>query len=301
MSQDPDNSIKPSGDEFESDAGFVALLDVLGFKNMKPSQQKAAADTLEQVVDEMWPTMVEFKHDDYSRWLKKPCVRMFSDTIVIAYPRTPNGRVAQDLFHFVNDTLGLLYCYLLTDGVLLRGSVGYGSIWERPYGVYGSAIIDAQAEYEKTSWAGIHYSVKATSIVARWHAWAQEHGVADDRKLLGTEHNLNQTQFYVAEVPFKSTCALPTSVPPSLARNRFVVPWPKDIRALYNSAHILANEYTTAYERIHEVFDAELQRCNGDRVREILTYTTNFADKYLSRFPELNLPIEWQGPLPGIK
>lgn len=300
MSSEPRHTAKSSNDELSTDTGFVALLDVLGFKDMEPSRQQAVADSLELVVDEVWPKMVGMTHDSYSRWLNKPCVRMFSDTIVIAYPRPPQGPVAQDLFHFVNDTLGLLYCYLFTDGFLLRGSIGYGSIWERRYGVFGSAIIDAKAEYEETSWAGIHYSAEATSVVTRWHVWAKEHGVADDRELMGTEHNLNQTQFYVADVPFKPSCKLPTSIHPHYAGKRFVVPWPKDIRAIYDIANILRNDQKTTYARIHEVLDVELQRCNSDRVREILTNTTNFANTYVARFPDVNRPIEWQGPLPEL-
>lgn len=300
MSGDLESTAKPSNDELQSDNGFVALLDVLGFKRMPHERQKAVVDTLEQVVVEVWPEVSALKHVDYSRWLKKPCVRMFSDTIVIAYPRTPNGPVAQDLFHFVNDTLGLLYCYFFTERILLRGSVGYGSIWEGRYGVYGSAIIDARGEYEETSWAGVHYSANATSVMARWHEWAMKRGVHDDRQLAGTEYNLNQTQFFVADVPFKESCELPAHLPAEWVRKRFVVPWPKDIRTVYDFQNILANDYKTTYERIHEVLDTELERCESDRVHKILTYTTKFADTYLSRFPELNLPIEWQGPLPKL-
>lgn len=297
---DPENTATPSINEVQTDSGFVALLDVLGFKRMPHERQQAVVETLEHVVAEVWPETSGLKHDDYSRWLKKPLIRMFSDTIVIAYPRTTNGPVAQDLFHYVNDTLGLLYCYLFTEGILLRGCVGYGSIWERRYGVYGSATIDAQTEYEQTSWAGIHYSAIATSEIARWHDWAMKRGVRDNRQLSGTQHNLNQTHFYVAEVPFKESCKLPAHLPPEWVRKRFVVPWPKDYRVLFDFPNILANDYKTTYARIHVVLEAELQRCENARVREILSYTTSFADTYLSKFPELNLPIEWQGPLPNL-
>lgn len=300
MSQDPDRSSNESDDELQTDNGFVALLDVLGFKRMSTERQRAVVDTLEQAVDEVFPLIGGLRYDDYARWLKKPCVRMFSDTIVIAFPRTPYGPIAQDLFHFLNDTLGLLYCCLFTDGVLLRGSVGYGRIWERRYGVFGSAIIDAQAEYEETSWAGIHYSANATSVIAEWHAWAMERGVNDSRQLAGTGHNLNQTQFYVADVPFKSSCKLPASIPPEWERKRFIVPWPKYFRAIHDIPRILANDHMTQHARIHKVLDSELQRCQSDRVQEILTYTMDFADTYLSRFPDLNLPIEWRGPLPEL-
>lgn len=291
MSQDPDRSFNESDDEPHSDNGFVALLDVLGFKRMSTERQRAVIDTLEQAVDEVFPLIRGLRYDDYARWLKKPCVRMFSDTIVIAFPRTPNGPIAQDLFHFVNDTLGLLYCWLFTDGILLRGSVGYGTIWERRYGVFGSAVIDAQTEYEETSWAGIHYSSTATSVIAQWHAWAMKQGVRDSRQIAGTEHNLNQAQFYVANVPFKSSSKMPASIQPAWVSKRFVVPWPKDIRAVYDIPSILANDQKMTCARIHEVLDSELQRYQSDRVQEILTYTMNFADTYLSRFPHLNPPI----------
>lgn len=299
MSQDSDSSVSPSSDAPQSDNGFVALLDVLGFKRMTPSRQQAVAASLEQAVDEVLPSIGGLRYDDYARWLKKPCVRMFSDTIVIAFPRMPNGPVAQDLFHFVNDTLGLLYCCLFTDGILLRGSVGYGSIWERRYGVFGSAIIDAQAEYEETSWAGIHYSANATLFIKQWHSWAMERGVRDTRQLAGTEHNLNQTQFYVADVPFKCSYKLPTSVPPELVRMRFVVPWPKDFRMVFDRSRILGNDCQTAHARIYEVVEAELHGCEDKRVNQILDNTMKFADTYLAKFPGVNRPIEWHGPLPA--
>jgi hypothetical protein len=298
---DPEITAQPSINEVQTDNGFVTLLDVLGFKRMPHERQQAVVETLEHVVAEVWPETSGLKHNRYSRWLKKPLIRMFSDTIVIAYPRTPNGPVAQDLFHFVNNTLGLLYCYLFKEGILLRGCVGYGSVWERRFGVYGTAIIDAQVEYEETSWAGVHYSNTATSFIAQWHDWAMKRGLRDARRLAGTEHNLNQTQFYVADVPFKESCKLPPHLPAELSKKRIVVPWPKEIRAVYDYPYILANDYKTSYVRIHEVLDAELQRCENVRVQEILTNTTNFADMYLSRFPDLNLPIELQGPLPRVE
>lgn len=54
VSQDPDSNGRPSGDAFQSDTGFVALLDVLGFKRMSSSRQQAVVDTLQRLVDREW-------------------------------------------------------------------------------------------------------------------------------------------------------------------------------------------------------------------------------------------------------
>jgi hypothetical protein len=300
MSEQPPASDVP-GAASEPDMGFVALLDVLGFKTMDEARQIQVSDLLEQAVDEHLPRLWSVQSDRYGRWVQSPIVRMFSDTIVIAFPRAKGGPVAQDLMYFVNDYLGMLFCLLLEDGVKLRGAVGYGSVIERTYAVLGSALLDAEREYEATSWAGIHYTFKAMSFIMRWHQWAQEQNITDNRLLPGTEHRLMLTQFYGVRVPFKSDHTFLVDLDPDMVRHRFVVPWPKEVQSCFHVSQILSGSYDTTYTRIHRVMDEEFNQCACERVRTILAHTIEFADGYLQKFPDVNTPIEFTGPLPQME
>jgi len=299
-----ENSSEPTTESTitsENDKGLVALLDVLGFKGLDESEQIRVCALLEQAVDKDLPKMWRMYASSFGRWLQTPIVRMFSDTIIVTFPRTKNGPVAQDLFHFVNNYLGMLFCLLLEDGITLRGAIGYGTISQRKYSIVGSAIIDAGQEYEQTSWAGIHYTAAATAFTVKWHQWAHDNKLADDRRLFETSHNLNQTQFYVAEVPFKATYAQPKHLDSKAASQRFVVPWPKDLRYCLNAREIISHSYETMHSRIHAVLDRLLAQHTETRKREILSNTIAFADKYLLTFPDVNKPIEWAGPLPPME
>ncbi len=296
----PEQSSEQVGlEDQKPDSGFVALLDVLGFGSMTEQRRSQVAAALEHSVDSLLPKLSELMPQSSKQRLKEPIVRMFSDTIIIAFPRIQGSSVIQDIFHFVNDYLGMLYCLLLSDRVLLRGAVGYGTIIERKYGIYGTAVLDAQDEYEATSWAGIHFTVAATSFIAKWHDRAKKHEVTDTRVLPGTGHNINQTQFYVSIVPFKAPHKFSCDVSPTLVNQRFIVPWPKDFRSVIESEHIIAQRLLTTYTRIHEAMDDEYEH-GSERVREIITNTLCFAEAYLSRFPEVNKPLNWEGPLPPM-
>lgn len=286
-------------EEQKPDNGFVALLDVLGFGSMTEQRRSQVAAALEQAVDSLLPKLSELMPQSSKQRLKMPVVRMFSDTIIVAFPRIQGTSVIQDMFHFVNDFLGMLFCLLLSDRILLRGAVGYGTILERKYGIYGTAILDAKNEYEETSWASIHFTVAATSFMAKWHQWAMENGVSDTRLLPGTTYVMNRTQFYVSNVPFKSSHKFSSDIPLTEVGKRFVVPWPKDLRTVIESEHILAQKQTTSYTRIHEVMDVEFAH-GSERVREIITNTLDFAETYLTRFPDVNRPLNWEGPLPPM-
>ncbi|MBK6291626.1 MAG: hypothetical protein KA339_00070 [Candidatus Kapabacteria bacterium] len=284
-------------EEQKTDNGFVALLDVLGFGSMTEQRRSQVAAALEHAVDSLLPKLSEMMPHSSKERLKEPVVRMFSDTIIVAFSRIQGASVIQDMFHFVNDFLGMLFCLLMSDRILIRGSVGYGTIIERKYGIYGTAILDAKNEYEETSWASIHFTVAATSFIAKWHLWAMENGVSDTRLLPGTAHVMNRTQFYVSNVPFKSSHKFSSDIPPTMIGKRFVVPWPKDLRTVIESEHILAQKQTTSYTRIHEVMDVEYEH-GSERVREIITNTLDFAEAYLARYPDVNRPLNWEGPLP---
>jgi hypothetical protein len=297
MSIAEQTGIPSETDELRPDTGFVALLDVLGFGGMTEQRTSQVAAALEHAVDSLLPKLTELMPQSSKQRLKEPVVRMFSDTIIIAFPRIQGSSVIQDMFHFVNDYLGMLFCLLLSDRILLRGAVGYGTIIQRKYGVYGTAILDAQDEYEATSWAGIHFTVAATSFIAKWHDWARTNDVADTRVLPGTTHIMNQTQFYVMNVPFKEAHKFSCIISPHVVTQRFIVPWPKDYRAVIDSQDILAQNQATTYTRIHEVMDVELE-LGTDRIREIITNSLAFSEAYLARFPDVNMPLNWEGPLP---
>ncbi|GMV23840.1 MAG: hypothetical protein D8M52_10820 [Chlorobi bacterium] len=141
------------------DKGFVAILDVLGFGRLSEQDQSAVASVLEHTIDRLLPMFDSMSSDTVTGRLKSTKFRMFSDTIVIAFPREPNGAVNQDMFHFISDYLGSLFCLLLDQNIPLRGAVGYCTIVEGKYGIYGKAVVDAKYEYEATSWAGIHYNL----------------------------------------------------------------------------------------------------------------------------------------------
>jgi hypothetical protein len=298
---DSEITAQPSINEVQTDNGFVALLDVLGFKSMSDEKQQVVAALLEHACDEVLPTIWQISAERYERWLQVPVVRMFSDTIVIAFPQTKGSSVAQDQFHLVNDYLGMLFCLFLSEGLMLRGAIGYGSIIVRKYSILGSAIIDASVEYEATSWAGIHCTVCATRFVFRWHKWARETGVVDDRTLPLSDHNLNQALFYVTKVPFKQSCNRLANVPIEIAALRFTVPWPKDYRTIFATRAVLAGEYHSTHTQILGVINAEQEKTDSDRVREILCNTLGFAERYLGRFSDYNAPLIWEGPLPPLK
>lgn len=282
------------------DKGFVAILDVLGFGKLSEQDQSAVASVLEHTIDRLLPMFDSMRSDTVTGRLKSTKFRMFSDTIVIAFPREPNGAVNQDMFHFINDYLGSLFCLLLDQNILLRGAVGYGTIVEGKYGIYGKAVVDAKYEYEATSWAGIHYTTAATSFIAKWHSWAANNDVKDSRSLIGTTHNANQMQFFVSDVTFKTELKNDANARPMHIAQRFAVPWPKDLRFVKNVSEILLHQPKTAHMRALAILSVDLDSLE-DRVREIRLNTIGFLERYLARFPDANLPLEWEGPLPPLE
>lgn len=286
--------------ETNIDKGFVAILDVLGFGGLSEKEQSQVASILEQTIDRILPTFDSTMSDSVKGRMKAPFVRMFADTIIIAFPRESDGAVNQDMFHFVNNYLGLLFCLLLTHNVLIRGAVGYGTIVGGTYGIYGKAVNDAKKEYEATSWAGIHYTPAATSFIAKWQVWAVSNDVKDVRTLPGTAHNANQTQFFVARVPFKPLHKHESTIDPRLVSHRFTVPWPKDLRFVIEARDILLVEPKTAHTRAVEILSAGLDTCQ-DRVREIRNNTIGFLESYLGHFPDVNSAFEVRGPIPPLE
>lgn len=281
--------------------GFVAVLDVLGFKSMTVEQQVNVASLLEQAVDEILPQLWVLRAEQVTRWLQPPIVKMFSDTIVVAFPMKPENRVAQDLFHYVNDYLGMLFSHLLLEGVKLRGTVGYGTVIDRKYSLLGRAIVDAACEYESTSWSGIHYSVAASAVIEGWRSWVVEDGGERyERTLPATEHNLNQAQFYETNVPFKENHKLPTTMKPETARLRFTVPWPKDVRGILHVRQLLLSEPEHPYTRIRRVLEPEIESCHDPSVKIKLVNTLEYASRYLQQFPGTNEPLRVSGPLPPM-
>lgn len=292
---------KPENNESvaRSTNGFVALLDVLGVKQMSDEQMKRIVLLLEKVNDEVLPEMTEAVLHLGSRWLKRPIARLFSDTIIIAFPRVEESNLAQDTFHLINDYLGSVFCLFLSDNIKVRGAVGYGTIHEAKYGIFGTAINNASAEYEMTSWAGIHYTIESTSVALKWHRWAEDNDIKDSRFLIGTTHNLNHTHFYLARVPFKVGYRLPERITPEHAATRLVVPWPKDYRTIINYSKHIANDRSTMYTLVHGILDDEANN-GSDRVREIVSNTLSLFDRYIEHFPDVNQPLSIEGPLPRI-
>lgn len=282
-----------------SDYGFVALLDVLGFGRLTDEEMTRVVVQLEQCNDEILPQIFELLSEEKKRWMQKPKVTLFSDTIIMAFPRVPKSYISQDIFHFINDCVGQLFCLLLSEGIKLRGAIGYGTILQRKHIIYGRAILDARAEYEETSWAGVHYSHHAGYYAAKWCEWSINNGSKDRRMLPGTDHRLNKCQFSVAPIPFKPNCKFPEEMPEALRKSRFVVPWPKDYRTIVDFQRAVALDTSSIHTLVHAILDPDLA-IDDQHVREIIGHTLAYFDAYIKEFPGVNSQLPPPTPFPGF-
>lgn len=278
--------------------GFVCLLDVLGFKSLTDDQMVRVVDTLEDTWKRILPDALS-AHIGNERRLETPTALLFQDTIAIAFPLTGDRVIAQTVFYAINNSIGLLYCCLLADGIKVRGAVGYGTIYVREHGVFGTAVYDASSEYERANWAGIHYTPEAAKLIAGWIGWAAREGTNVSIPYQGTDHHEFEIQFPFFRIPFKDADNSKSVCDPNVQRreSRVAIPWPKDYRLVMSTAQILGVDRRTVSTQVHAILDPELEHAD-DCVKLKIANTLEFCDKYLHKFPQVNSPVEWYGPLP---